>query len=54
VSLHIPPALLDFTEDGCVAADDGDAGHQEPEQHEELFRRFVVFPDWAKVNTGKF
>ena len=45
VCLYISPALLDLAEDGRVAADDGDAGHQEAEQHEELLRRFIVFPE---------
>jgi hypothetical protein len=44
VRLDVPPALPDLAEDGGVAADDGDAGHQEAEQHQELLRRLVVFP----------
>jgi hypothetical protein len=30
VGLNVPPALLDLAEDGGVAADNNDAGHQEP------------------------
>lgn len=44
VRLYVPPALPDLAEDGRVAADDGDAGHQEAEQHQELLRRLVVLP----------
>jgi hypothetical protein len=44
VWLDVPPALADLAEDGGVAADDDDAGHQEAEQHQELLRGLVVFP----------
>ena len=51
VGLDVSPALFNFAEDGSVAADNGNAGHQEAEQHEELLWRFVVFPDEERKKT---
>ena len=51
MGLDVSPALFNFAEDGSVAADNGNAGHQEAEQHEELLWRFVVFPDEERKKT---
>ena len=45
VRLDVPPALSDLAEDGRVAAYDGDARHQESEQHQELLRGLIVLPE---------
>ena len=43
--LDVPPALSDLAKDGRVAAYDGDARHQESEQHQELLRGLIVLPE---------
>ncbi len=45
VLLHVPPALPDPGEDGGVAPDDGDAGEDEAEHHQELLRGGAPLPE---------
>lgn len=44
VRLNIFPTLSHFEENGGVASNDDDAGHQEAKNHQKLLGRMVIFP----------